>query len=58
MNRLVLSQKKYKREKHPTRTYYCENCKNYHLTSQPASQEPIKLIYIKRFKELIKNRYL
>ena len=47
--------KKYKREKHPIRFYHCEYCKTYHLTSKPAYQEPIRLIYFDKFLKLIKK---
>ena len=47
--------KKYKREKHPIRYYHCENCNNYHLTSQPAYIETIRLVYFDKFLEVLKR---
>jgi hypothetical protein len=48
--------KRYKREKHPIRYYECNYCKSFHLTSQPAYQEPVRLLYFDKFLSLIKNR--
>ena len=47
--------KRFKREKFPIRHYFCDYCKTYHLTSQPAYQEPIRLVYFEKFLSLIKK---
>ena len=48
--------KKFKRDKFPIRSYYCDYCKHYHLTSKPADQEVIRLIKFDKFLTLIKNK--
>ena len=47
--------KRFKREKFPIRHYFCDYCKHYHLTSKPANQESIKLIYFDKFLTLIRK---
>ena len=46
---------KYRREKKPIRYYECEYCKNFHLTSQPAKQEDVQLVYLEKFKKMIQK---
>jgi len=45
--------RKYKREVRPTRYYFCDMCRYYHLTSKEAFPEEIKLIHKDKFIELI-----
>lgn len=47
--------KRFKREKFPIRHYFCDYCKHYHLTSKPANQESIKLVYFDEFLTLIRK---
>ena len=46
----------HRREKHPIRYYYCDYCKNYHLTSQPANIEEAELIHVFKFQDFLEKQ--
>ena len=47
--------RKYRREKRPIRYYLCDICHKWHLTSQEAVPQEVKLVYEEVFRMLIKN---
>lgn len=47
--------RKYRRDKKPNRSYLCEICGYYHLTSKDALPEEVKLIHEDEFRLLIEK---
>lgn len=53
LNNIKEVRRKYKREKRPIRSYICEICGYYHLTSKEAVPEDMDLIFEDKFKLFI-----